>query len=71
MATMADLRRLMFPKEEARRDQGCCPFCDKPVDPKALRDDLSRKEFGISGLCQECRDEMFGGPSPPDWEVQA
>lgn len=60
MPTMADLRRLMFPKEEARRDEGHCPFCDKPVDPATLRDDLSRREFHMSGLCQKCQDEMFG-----------
>lgn len=25
-----------------------------------FRDDLSRKEYTISGLCQECQDEVFG-----------
>lgn len=60
MPTMADLRRYLFPKEEARREKGQCPFCNKPVDQAALRDDLSRKEFALSGLCQECQDETFG-----------
>ncbi len=27
-----------------------------------FRDELSRKEHGISGLCQGCQDEVFGGP---------
>lgn len=26
----------------------------------AFRDDLSRKEFTISGLCQPCQDKVFG-----------
>ncbi len=25
-----------------------------------FRDELSRKEFGISGLCQDCQDGIFG-----------
>lgn len=35
-----------------------CVFCKK----KALifRDERSRKEFSISGLCQQCQDETFG-----------
>jgi hypothetical protein len=27
-----------------------------------FRDALSRKEFGISGLCQACQDSVFGAP---------
>jgi hypothetical protein len=25
-----------------------------------FRDDVSRREYGISGLCQECQDSVFG-----------
>lgn len=25
-----------------------------------FRDDLSRKEFGISHMCQQCQDDVFG-----------
>ena len=25
-----------------------------------FRDNLSRKEYSISGLCQDCQDEFFG-----------
>ena len=25
-----------------------------------FRDELSRKEYGISGLCQPCQDQIFG-----------
>jgi len=31
-----------------------------------FRDELSRKEHGISGLCQGCQDEIFGGPEEDD-----
>jgi hypothetical protein len=31
-----------------------------------FRDDLSRKEHGISGMCQACQDEMFHDPDCDD-----
>ncbi len=52
---------LGFFNEVKRMEDGICPFCSKKVDPdKDFRDALSRREFGISGLCQECQDKMFG-----------
>lgn len=48
-----------FEKEVARVKGGHCPFCDKKIDPKEFKDDISKKEFEISGLCQECQDRMF------------
>jgi len=32
--------------------------CGKPITP--FRDALSEKEYKISGLCQNCQDEIFG-----------
>lgn len=39
-------------------DQGRCPCCAKVV--RNFKDELSRREFKISGLCQRCQDEVFG-----------
>lgn len=36
-----------------------CPFCGKTFD--RLRGESSWVEYKISGLCQECQDEVFGG----------
>ena len=36
-----------------------CPFCGKEVSEDDFRDELSRKEFRISGLCQSCQDDFF------------
>jgi hypothetical protein len=42
-------------------EEGKCPFCKKVILAQVeFRDELSRKEFGISGLCQKCQDETFG-----------
>ncbi len=38
-----------------------CPLCGRTINVDEFRDDLSRKEYRISGLCQMCQDEVFGG----------
>ena len=49
--------------EEVRRAMlGICPFCNTPVTVEDFRDDLSRKEFEISGMCQKCQDSIFQEP---------
>ena len=38
-----------------------CVLCGRPSDPASYRDERSRREFQISGMCQVCQDEVFGG----------
>ena len=38
--------------------QSICVVCGKPVGK--FRDALSAREFEISGLCQDCQDNVFG-----------
>jgi hypothetical protein len=40
-------------------EQGLCPDCKNPIDHQ-FRNEISRREFQISGLCQQCQDKMFG-----------
>lgn len=42
-----------------RRENGQCPFCGKDMSNPSFRDELSKKEFMISGICQECQDNYF------------
>ena len=42
-----------------RKDEGLCPFCGREVNMDDFRDDLSRHEFELSGLCQMCQDYFF------------
>ena len=44
------------------RAKGKCPFCNKDMKDAEFKDALSRKEFGISGICQECQDKVFAEP---------
>lgn len=48
-----------FDKEVKRVEHGFCPICSKPISGADFRDDLSRKEYKISGLCQKCQDDIF------------
>lgn len=59
---MKRIMKQLFPEEEARKERGQCPFCRKQIDATMeFRDELSQREFRISGLCQKCQDEFFGG----------
>ena len=64
----------LFSEERELTQRKRCPICKKIVNtsdafnasyaPDRLsnpfRDDLSRKEYSILGLCQDCQDQVFG-----------
>lgn len=55
------LKKVGFAKEVEAVEQNKCPFCGKHIDvTKEFRDSLSRREYAISGLCQDCQDKVFG-----------
>ncbi len=57
---IVELEKAMFPKETERKAEGNCPFCGKKIDVEnEFRDEISKKEFGISGMCQSCQDDFF------------
>lgn len=37
-----------------------CNSCCFKVDQEQFRDELSRREYLISGFCQKCQDSVFG-----------
>ncbi len=41
------------------RKQNKCPFCKKDTENAEFDNSLSRREFEISGLCQNCQNETF------------
>lgn len=52
------LSQSMFGRK--RRDcieQQICTYCGKPA--VSFKDELSKKEYSISGICQECQDGSF------------
>jgi len=42
--------------------EGICMTCDDAhgIIASSFRDDVSRKEYAISGMCQSCQDDVFG-----------
>lgn len=56
----ADLMSKFFPEAVNNVKEHYCPFCGKEINPATeFRDPLSLKEYSISGLCQDCQDEVF------------
>ena len=45
-------------RKETIETKKCALSCANP--DVNFRDELSRKEYGISGLCQTCQDSIFG-----------
>ena len=47
-------------RDSIRADRGIPPPIGCGGDATKFRDELSRREFTISGLCQKCQDNIFG-----------
>jgi len=55
------MRNLGFGKQVDDVKKSKCPICGKKIDPTVeFKDPLSRKEYDISGMCQDCQDKIFG-----------
>ena len=37
-----------------------CVFCHESIKDEDFRNEISRREYGISGICQKCQDKVFG-----------
>lgn len=48
----------MFPGTREAIAKMRCPICKQDI--KEFRDQLSAKEYSISGMCQACQDGIFG-----------
>ena len=56
-----DFTKEAFGKSQTEaKEQKICVFCHNKVEMEDFRDELSRKEYDISGLCQKCQDDTFG-----------
>lgn len=56
-----DIIEKLFPKEAGKLKHRKCPTCGADMRNPVFKDKLSEKEFFISGMCQKCQDEVFGG----------
>ena len=54
------MRNLGFAEQVDNLEQNLCVFCkSNKIKPEDFKDNLSRREFEISGMCQECMDKIF------------
>ena len=56
---MKDIISAMMEEAAFDRSHGRCPSCKDRIHTDEFKDELSVKEFGISGLCQTCQDKIF------------
>ncbi len=50
----------LFPDMAQRIQSGCCPMCGNKIHMEDFKDDISRREYEISRLCQCCQDKVWG-----------
>ena len=53
------MKKAGFSNEVKAVEEKKCPFCNKAIDETKFRTELDRKEYKISGMCQQCQDETF------------
>jgi hypothetical protein len=39
-----------------------CPLCENKINVNDFKDELSLREFTISGMCQKCQNKIFAEP---------
>lgn len=55
-----DLVESGFEMSAARIAFGRCTLCGQKVYINEFVDELSRREYKVSGMCQSCQDDVFG-----------
>ncbi len=56
------LEKAGFTKEMQLVENRQCPLCQDKIDIDDFNNDLSVREFIISGMCQKCQDRIFNEP---------
>jgi len=55
------MKKMGFEDEVEKVKQHICPTCNKPIPDGSFRDAVSKREYRISGMCQDCQDSVFEG----------
>lgn len=54
-----EIMKALFPEQMEKVEKGQCPFCSNFVVKEDFKNEISLKEFELSGMCQKCQDEFF------------
>jgi len=52
------MKSLGFEEEVKAMEAGLCSWCKKEITD--FRNEISEREYKISGMCQNCQDKTFG-----------
>jgi len=52
------MKNLGFEEEVERKNHGFCAICGLAVSE--FRNEISKREWEISGMCHKCQDSIFG-----------
>lgn len=61
---MKDFIEGVFPGTAQAIAENKCPMCKKPIGE--FKNEISKREYLISGMCQACQDEVFGTDNGPN-----
>jgi len=50
----------IFPDFAELIKDGKCPTCKEKIKEEDFKDEASRKEFSVSGMCMSCQSFVFG-----------
>lgn len=50
---------MLFPERVKLAEQGKCVECESEIKEEDFSDRLSIKEYGMSGLCENCQNKVF------------
>ena len=53
------MKKMGFTQEVKSVEKGSCPLCHQDITWQQFRDELSKREYRISGMCQCCQDRIF------------
>jgi len=54
---MIEAIEVLFPGTKDAMANGICTLCKLPITK--FDDEMSEKEYQVSGMCQECQDKVF------------
>lgn len=55
-----DIMRLAGFGKEVEAVENCnCPMCKETVSWDSFKDEISKREYRISGMCQKCQDSIW------------
>lgn len=54
------ITKMMFPTAQIRINAGRCPLCNNKINGvDDFKDELSIREYSISGMCAACQNKTF------------